>query len=75
MKNYVVIGEKWNRAIVFLNELYANSYIEENCKNIDYETYSEAEFYGWYANTNKKVLAYGPNYYMAQTLIILEDNP
>ncbi len=72
MKNYLVLGEKWKRAIVFWNEQYANHYIERNCLDIPYQKYSEAEFHAHFAEVHKKYMEYGPNHYMAQSLILLE---
>ena len=34
MKNYVLIGDKWKRAIVFTDEHYADLYIAKNCPDI-----------------------------------------
>lgn len=72
MKNYLVIGEKWKRAIVFWNEYYTDHYIARNCADLAYQKYSEAEFHAIFADTHKQYKEYGPNYYMAQSLILLE---
>ena len=71
MKNYLVIGEKWVRAIVFLDEQCANYYIEKKCTNINYQQYSESEFNEIYAHSEQRVMEYGLNDYMAQKLIVI----
>jgi hypothetical protein len=71
MKNYLVMGEKWVRAIVFADEQCADRYIGKNCANINYQRYSEAEFYAEYANAELRVLEYGVNDYLAKALIVI----
>lgn len=71
MKNYLVVGEKWLRAIVFADEQCADRYIEKNCTNIDYQRYSEEEFYQVYAEAELRIMEYGVNDYFAQTLIVI----
>ena len=71
MKNYVVLGEKWLRAMVFANDAGADGYTEKNCTNIRYQRYSEAEFRNAYAHANMRLLKYGANGHMAQALIII----
>ena len=70
MKNYVVIGEMWKRAIVFLDESYADLYISRNCHGVFCRKYSEAEFNERFGKIAKTVQEYGVNAYNAQTLII-----
>jgi hypothetical protein len=71
MKNYLVIGEKWVRAIVFADEQCADFYIEKNCANVAYKRYSEAEFNEVYAEAELSVMEYGINDYWAKALIII----
>jgi hypothetical protein len=71
MKNYLVMGEKWVRAIVFADEQGADRYVEKNCANIEYKRYSEAEFNEAYAQTEQRVMEYGVNDYWAKALIII----
>lgn len=71
MKNYVVIGEKWKRAIVFTDETYADYYIAKNCPDVCCEKYSEADFNARFALHATKVLEYGLNEYNAQVLITI----
>lgn len=71
MKNYLVIGEKWVRAIVFADEQGADRYIKKNCANIEYKCYSEAEFNEVYAQTEQRIMEYGVNDYWAKSLIII----
>ncbi|HPE60931.1 MAG TPA: hypothetical protein PLB10_11400 [Thiolinea sp.] len=74
MKNYVVLGEKWLRAMVFANDAGADSYTERNCTNIRYQRYSEAEFSQLYAHADMRTLKYGANDAMAQALIVIRPN-
>ncbi len=71
MKNYLVIGEKWVRALVFTDETGAERYIEKNCAGIEYQRYSEAEFNEIYADADMREMEYGINEYMARCLIII----
>ncbi len=71
MKNYVVIGEKWKRTIVFTDESYADYYIAKNCQDVCCEKYSADEFNALFAAQATKVLEYGLNEYNAQALILL----
>lgn len=71
MKNYLVMGEKWVRAIVFADEACADRYIEKNCTNVNYLRYSEAEFNAAYADADLRVMEYGVNDYMARALIVI----
>lgn len=71
MKNYLVVGEKWVRAIVFADEQCADRYIEKNCANIRYTCYSEAEFHEAYAQAELRVMEYGVNDYFAKALIVI----
>lgn len=73
MKNYVLIGEKWKRAIVFTNERYADLYIAKNCPDICCVKYSAADFEAQFGLNAKKVLEYGLNDYNAQVLITIGD--
>jgi hypothetical protein len=71
MKNYLLIGEKWVRAIVFADEQAADLYIEKNCENVEYKRYSEAEFNEVYDQAELRVMEYGVNEYLAKALIIV----
>ncbi len=71
MKNYVVIGEMWKRAIVFRDEQYADFYINKNCNGIFCRKYSESEFDERFGKMAKTVQEYGLNAYGAHHLIIL----
>lgn len=71
MKNYLVIGEKWVRAIVFSDEMGAELYIAKNCAGIEYQRYSEAEFNETYADADMREMEYGVNDYMARRLIVI----
>ncbi|WML89845.1 hypothetical protein [Thiothrix lacustris] len=71
MKNYVVIGEKWKRAIVFTDEHYADLYITKNCIAVCCTKYSAADFEAQFGQHAKKVLEYGLNDYNAQILITI----
>ncbi|HRJ51567.1 MAG TPA: hypothetical protein PLE99_02280 [Candidatus Thiothrix moscowensis] len=71
MKNYLVMGEKWVRAIVFADEQCADRYIEKNCTNISYQRYSAEEFNAAYADAELRVMEYGVNDYMARALIVI----
>ena len=74
MKNYVVIGEMWKRAIVFLDESYADLYISKNCTGVFCRKYSEKEFNERFGKIAKTVQEYGLNTYNAQQLIILNSD-
>ncbi len=71
MKNYLVLGEKWVRAMVFADEADANDYTEKNCAHIPYQRYSEAEFKRIYVNSGKHRLEYKNDYRQAVPLIII----
>ncbi|OQX07699.1 MAG: hypothetical protein BWK73_27330 [Thiothrix lacustris] len=73
MKNYVVIGEKWKRAIVFTSEYYADYYMAKNCPGVCCEKYSEADFNSTFGQRAHTVLEYGINDYNAQALILIGD--
>lgn len=73
MKNYVVIGEKWKRAIVFTSEYYADVYITKNCAGVCCHKYTAADFNAQFGNYANKLLEYGVNAYNAQMLIIIGD--
>jgi hypothetical protein len=73
MKNYVVIGEKWKRAIVFTNEYYADYYMTKNCPGVCCIKYSEDDFNAEFGAHAHKVLEYGLNDYNAQSLIVIGD--
>ncbi len=74
MKNYVVIGDMWKRAIVFLDENYADLYISKNCEGVFCRKYSEQEFNERYGKIAKTIQEYGLNVYNAQQLIILSSD-
>lgn len=71
MKNYLVLGEKWVRAIVFADEQCVDYFIEKNCVKSGYERYSEEEFNRVYAGFKMKVMEYGVNDYFARSLIVI----
>jgi hypothetical protein len=73
MKNYVVIGEKWKRAIVFTDEHFADIYMAKNCPGVCCEKYSEADFQALFGHNAQQVLEYGLNEYNAQVLITISD--
>ncbi len=75
MRNYLVIGEKWKRAIVFSNEHYADLYISKNCTGENLCTkYSAEEFTAAFEGLVQKAMPFGPNDYMAQKLLVLSDS-
>lgn len=74
MKNYVVIGEMWKRAIVFLDEGCADLYISKNCHGVFCRKYSEADFNEQFGKIAKTIQEYGANSYNAQALIIFNSD-
>lgn len=56
MKNFVLLGHLWKRAIEFVNEASADHYIAKHCQGIDYEKCSAEELNTRFASTSKKYL-------------------
>jgi len=65
MKNFVLLGSLWRRAVEFANEASADQYIAQHCQGIDYEKCSAAEVQSRFAGFPKKYFSYDP----AQTAI------
>lgn len=58
MKNFVLLGSLWRRALEFANEANADQYINKYCQGIDYEKCSAAEVHTRFAGFQKKYLDY-----------------
>lgn len=56
MKNYVLMGCLWKRALEFTNEEQADQYIAQHCHSIDYEKCSAEEIQTRFAGFKQKHL-------------------
>ncbi|MFI0397515.1 MAG: hypothetical protein ACH34X_00430 [Thiolinea sp.] len=58
MKNFVLLGSLWRRAVEFANEASADQYIAQHCQGIDYEKCSADELQSRFAGLKKEYLNY-----------------
>ncbi|MEB4592771.1 hypothetical protein VSS37_17450 [Candidatus Thiothrix sp. Deng01] len=74
MKNYVIIGHLWLRAIEFVNEERADAYITKNCNpETECGKYTQEEFYTEFQEFYLESHEYGVNEYGALRLIIIRE--
>ncbi|WP_298610550.1 hypothetical protein [uncultured Thiothrix sp.] len=72
MKNFVLLGSLWKRAVEFVNEAQADQYIAQRCQGIDYEKCSAAEVDSRFAGLQKKYLSYDQNQHPIRGLIVVQ---
>lgn len=71
MKNFVLLGQLWKRAIEFVNEASADRYIATHCQGIDYEKCSADELHTRFADADKQYLTYTNELENTRGMIIL----
>lgn len=72
MKNFVLIGRLWQRALEFVNEASADRYIAQHCQDIAYEKCSQAEVETRFADFKKKYSNYVDDQHDIRGMIILQ---
>jgi hypothetical protein len=58
MKNFVILGQLWRRAVEFPNEAQADEYIAQSCQEIAYEQCSAAELQERFAGYKQVYLSH-----------------
>lgn len=72
MKNFVLLGSLWKRAVEFVNETQADQYIAQRCQGIDYEKCSVDEVDARFAGLQKKYLSYDHTQYPIRGMIVVQ---
>ncbi|MEN9434439.1 MAG: hypothetical protein RLZZ422_2028 [Pseudomonadota bacterium] len=73
MKNFVLLGHLWKRAIEFVNEASADRYIAKHCQGINYEKYSEEELSTRLAGCDTKYITYANEQDNARGVIVVRE--
>ena len=71
MRNFVLLGQLWKRAIEFVNEASADRYIAKRCQGIAYEKCSEDELNARFAGMDKQYLDYTDEHDNMRGIIVL----
>ncbi|HMT92990.1 hypothetical protein [uncultured Thiothrix sp.] len=72
MKNFVLLGSLWKRAVEFVSEAQADQYIVQRCQGIDYEKCSADEVDSRFAGLQKKYLSYDHSQYPIRGVIVIQ---
>lgn len=72
MKNFVLLGSLWKRAVEFVSEEQADQYIAQRCQGIDYEKCSADEVHSRFAGLQKKYLSYEPVQHPIRGMIVVQ---